>query len=318
MTKQDLEKCIDAYGRDLYAFCRHLAGSGQEADELYQDTSAYQHKANGTVRSDRTYCAVAIEREDGSEFGAEHGEFFVSPLIGGLDPSRYNAATLCGSYGEFVEEGILYRLLECENISYFADRELYLCVTDTGFYDNRLYQYDEESGSLSRNEQYEGLNALFALKLDAALADPARAQALLDNIEAGMEAEAPEGEQVQAPKAAEEAMAWAAQITPENIGRYCVRLEHTVQTVSVDADGSAEWGPWSVRENGPEVWGGGGGSVNAEWYFEGRTGMRIHDYSSSERGMQDLVITTLTLNEDGTVTFAAWRPKDVSGAATPQ
>ena len=38
MTKQELEVCIQTYGRDIYSFCRQLAGSRQEADELYQDT----------------------------------------------------------------------------------------------------------------------------------------------------------------------------------------------------------------------------------------------------------------------------------------
>ena len=38
MTKQELEVCIQAYGRDIYSFCRQLAGGRQEADELYQDT----------------------------------------------------------------------------------------------------------------------------------------------------------------------------------------------------------------------------------------------------------------------------------------
>ncbi len=38
MTKQELIKCIDVYGRDIYSFCRHLTQDVQEADELYQDT----------------------------------------------------------------------------------------------------------------------------------------------------------------------------------------------------------------------------------------------------------------------------------------
>ncbi|MDE6015038.1 MAG: RNA polymerase sigma factor [Acetatifactor sp.] len=38
MTKQELAKCIDTHGRDIYSFCRHLAPNVQEADELYQDT----------------------------------------------------------------------------------------------------------------------------------------------------------------------------------------------------------------------------------------------------------------------------------------
>ncbi len=38
MSKQELEMCINAYGKDIYSFCKHLAYHQQEADDLYQDT----------------------------------------------------------------------------------------------------------------------------------------------------------------------------------------------------------------------------------------------------------------------------------------
>lgn len=38
MNVTELEKCIDMYGNDIYAFCTRLAYSRQEAEELYQDT----------------------------------------------------------------------------------------------------------------------------------------------------------------------------------------------------------------------------------------------------------------------------------------
>lgn len=38
MSITELEKCIETYGNDIYAFCMHLAYSQQEAEELYQDT----------------------------------------------------------------------------------------------------------------------------------------------------------------------------------------------------------------------------------------------------------------------------------------
>lgn len=38
MTKQELEMCIDEYGKDIYSFCKHLTNNLQEADDLYQDT----------------------------------------------------------------------------------------------------------------------------------------------------------------------------------------------------------------------------------------------------------------------------------------
>ena len=38
MTKQELEMCIDDYGKDIYSFCKHLTNNLPEADDLYQDT----------------------------------------------------------------------------------------------------------------------------------------------------------------------------------------------------------------------------------------------------------------------------------------
>lgn len=38
MTKQELETCINEYGKDIYSFCKQLACNRQEADDLYQDT----------------------------------------------------------------------------------------------------------------------------------------------------------------------------------------------------------------------------------------------------------------------------------------
>lgn len=38
MTKQELVKCIDTYGRDIFSFCLHLTRERTEAEELYQDT----------------------------------------------------------------------------------------------------------------------------------------------------------------------------------------------------------------------------------------------------------------------------------------
>ena len=38
MTMKELESCIEAYGKDIYTFCLHLAGNKELADDLYQDT----------------------------------------------------------------------------------------------------------------------------------------------------------------------------------------------------------------------------------------------------------------------------------------
>lgn len=38
MTIEELEKCIDSYGRDIYGFCRQITKTPQDGDDLYQDT----------------------------------------------------------------------------------------------------------------------------------------------------------------------------------------------------------------------------------------------------------------------------------------
>lgn len=38
MNHEELEACIQEYGKDIYSFVRQLTGNRQEADDLYQDT----------------------------------------------------------------------------------------------------------------------------------------------------------------------------------------------------------------------------------------------------------------------------------------
>ena len=127
---------------------------------------------DGTIMTDRTYAVVAIENADGtplpspSEDAYAELEFFASPLMKGYNPVMHNIVTMSGAYGEMEEDGILYRLLECNNVENLAIDEIYICVSDGVFYNARAYQYDETTGEISRNEAYEGLNALFVLPME--------------------------------------------------------------------------------------------------------------------------------------------------------
>ena len=38
MTIEELETCVDTYGREIYAFCRYLTGSVPDGEDLYQET----------------------------------------------------------------------------------------------------------------------------------------------------------------------------------------------------------------------------------------------------------------------------------------
>lgn len=152
--------------------------------------SEYPHNKNGSVAADRTYAVVAIENANGapvpdtSEDGYGELEFFASPLIGGYNPAFYNIASMSGNYTDMTEDGILYRLLECDNIEIFADHDLYLCVSNGTFYNTEAYCYDELTGKISRNEKYKGLNALFDLPADNSKANPEKAAEYIASLKA--------------------------------------------------------------------------------------------------------------------------------------
>lgn len=143
----------------------------------------------GEILDDRTYVVTAIENADGtprkdtSEEGYGEDPLFVSPLVQGLNPAIYNIVTMDGAYFETVEDGVQYRIAECDNVEKFADRPVYLCVCDGTFYNNDAYIYDEKSGDISRNEQYQGLNALFTLPLDKSKADKEAAEEYVKKME---------------------------------------------------------------------------------------------------------------------------------------
>lgn len=154
-----------------------------------EEISEWTRTSDGEVRTDRSYAVVAIRNADGTPISPlsgqedEESDFFVSPLIEGCHPAFYNAASMHGDYTETLEDGVLYRLVGCDNVEVFADHKLYLCVSDgTGFYNGDAYVYDPETGDISRNEEYQGLNALFDLPLDAAKADPEKAAEYMESL----------------------------------------------------------------------------------------------------------------------------------------
>lgn len=144
---------------------------------------------DGEVLLDRTYAVVAIANTDGTPMPSTSDDnygkepFFVSPLIKGLNPWQYNVVTMNGGYQDIVEDGIMYRLMECNNVEMFADRGIYLCVSDTVFYNVDAYNYDEVTGEITPNPQYEGVNVLFDLPIDVSKADHQKADAYINDME---------------------------------------------------------------------------------------------------------------------------------------
>ena len=154
---------------------------------------------DGQVVLERTYAVVAIAKTDGTPMPKtsddDYGKdpFFISPLIQGLNPQQYNIMTMNGGYFDIVREGIMYRMIECDNIQIFADHALYLCVSNSTFYEGDAYQYNEKTGDISVNESYKGMNLLFEFPLNKDKANKEAAQAYLKELSAAQEAEVQEG-----------------------------------------------------------------------------------------------------------------------------
>lgn len=159
-----------------------LLGITEGANILQLDTEGER------LDKDAFYAVVAVSNKDGSDLSlndfwdSENGHF-ISPLIQGLEPWRYNIASMNGGYSEMEKNGVVYRMINCDKIGYFADRNLYLCISDTNFYETNAYDYDEQSGLITRNEDYEGTNLLFDLPIKSDRANAKLAEEYLKELE---------------------------------------------------------------------------------------------------------------------------------------
>ena len=151
-----------------------------------KDISDNSNYSNGELRSDRSYVVTAIQKTDGSPMPTINDDnytpFYISPYIRGQMPWMVNAHTLSGGASEIYEDGVLYRLVEFDNITMFADLGVYIGIIDGRFPNNQAFLVNEQTGELFINPDYDGTNILFELPIDESLADSERAQVFLDEL----------------------------------------------------------------------------------------------------------------------------------------
>ncbi len=265
-----------------------------------KDITEFAVTTEDGIHDDRTYAVIAIESSDQTPVPYEELSFFASPLIQGYNPVQYNAFTFSGGYFDVEEDGVLYRIAECDNIEIFADHEIYMCVSDSMSYNVEAYAYDETTGKISRNENYNGLNALFRLPLDSSKADPKAAKEYIQKIDEG-----PTDEPERAPSEEElEVSRFLEALTPENMLDYIKPIDSTTKVLTPDKEGYIKY-DYNLENEGA----GGTGTVSIKELFpDQKPGVCIAG-SAYEDSLDTLLIDVFTLNEDGSVTYTVYMPK---------
>lgn len=275
-----------------------------------KNISEYIESSNGTPLENRTYAVVAIAYTDGtpmpdimSDTAFDQESFFVSVLIRDYNPTFYNIFAFNGAYQGFVESGILYQIVECDNVEVFADHGLYLCVCDGHLYNSEAYLFDEATGVIARNEDYDGLNALFDLPVDVSKANPEAAENFLKGI--GYEERTDEPDlQIENLQDKDN---WRHLITPENIDQYADRLEDSIQTLVPDEEGFIHYAYESAEGSISN------GRANVSNLYEQEKKFMIKGFAIADRSREGKAIkayiNTLQANDDGTITYACYRVK---------
>ena len=266
--------------------------SGEELSDLSDDE---------LVDLGKTYIAVAIKNADGTPLTNEfdQGDILVSPYIRGLDPARYNSFTLNGGFTGFVSNGIAYRVISTDTVEPFADRGVYVGVSDGSMYNDEAFIFDKITGEIKRNESYDGVNALFTLPLDASKADAKKAEEIINHINNH------KSDDRDADITDADVEAFVNKLTPENIDSYADPIEETRQTVSVDENGKCSYSITTPDGTTCEA------TEPIDSIFpDGEIGMSPNfTYSVGDDGIKSLLIVTHTLNPDGTVTVVVYSPK---------
>lgn len=275
--------------------------SGKDLKGAFEDTQEVQEK--------KSYAVVAIAKSDGTPMPGvmdpDYHTFCVSPLIHGKSFSEINNAVLHAGVSGFVQEGIQYELLECDDLEIFADRGVSLGVVENFGNESSAFFYNGNTGIYTRNTEYEGINALFELPLDPEKADKTAAESY---FEAALESE-PEDEEIMSMTGNAKADAWinlaqeacnSEKEAWKNFLEQSVELTDHIQTVTPDAEGYIHYLTMD------------GESENT--YYVGEypqdAGVEVFDAAESDGTFGGTTVSTIMLNEDGSFTLRYYAPID--------
>ena len=269
--------------------------------------SKYVEKDNrGKVKNDKTYIVTSIENTDGSKRPAisdndySGNDVIVTPLVKGINPSELNIYTMGGGYSEIVENGVQYRILECDTMEMFADKGVYLAICDNNSF-NTLYNYNKTTSDIATNKEYEGLNLLFDLPMDKSKANPSKAKKYLEELAANNESDKADNtneNNTEFDKLITEISSWSA----AKIIKNCTKIDKLTQTLTPDKDGYIEYS-YTIGEDGQSS----EARILASEVLKGKqVGEQVlHNISGSDE--DNLYVEMLCKNGDGNVELGVYK-----------
>lgn len=265
------------------------------------------------IDQEKTYAVVAIAREDGKTMpdimDADYQTFCVSALIHGKNFLDVNNATLNAGVSSFVQDGVQYEILECDNLETFANMGVYMGVVESFGNESQAFTLDEETGDYSINEDFDGMKALFTIPLDKTKADDTAAEMYFAQLEQQEESQITEDEDDVADVEATSdegrlASEWeqkligfgtfASEEAQEYIRQHAEIISQETYTANAD-------GGFSVKSDA------GAAEYSAEALPE-ETGVETVFGYSSDGTLAGTACDTITKNTDGTYTYTVYRP----------
>lgn len=255
---------------------------------------------------DESYAVIAIEREDGTVMPAvsdedyDIGEFLVSPLLGDQNPWEVNIYTLSGGAAETVKDGIAYRIVSCKELNMFADRGVYIAICHDLEDLTKGYEVKKENCSISRKQDFTGLNVLFELPLDKEKANPEMAKKVLEEIFNPTPEESSEAEYDETLLATGDLEDWqtylSGEVVMDDLLNYCHIVDGSEQIVFPDEEGM-----YRIYRDGNLA-----ESIN-EMFVDKNGNWQLSGYGCADT-LDSLSISMYHYNEDGSVSFAQFTP----------
>lgn len=246
----------------------------------------------GKLEESRMYAAVAVNRTDGKALEAEEKKC-ISPLLNGVEWMVANNGTMDVGLSWFVKDGVIYELLDCDNLEMFAERGVQVGVVDEFCDETEAFSMDKNTGVYSKKSGYAGTNALFDLPLDKTKADEKAAEAYIEKLKNPDDDEEDE-EEITGDTDYEKYISdfEAAEDEAAFLKENAVLVNREV--LKIDKDGMAEFGKEEKTS----------GTIDVSGYKQGVPTSGVITGGT----LDDTVIHMFTVNGDGTVTYETYAP----------